>query len=565
MSVADFFGKSSIQSTHYIAIAALCAGFVFGQNLYAQEAVSVLSYGAIADGLQTSAATNTTAFQAAQDQAKTLGNGAYVYIPAGTYVVGQILFDSGVGFLGEGLTTILVAKDELGVASSIFKPRTATTAFTENVYFKKMKLLGNSAGQHAGGPTTNASDTRHGIRLVACRNCLVQDVWAEDFDGDGVYMGNQVAGSGLRAEYNTIERVIVKNNVRNGMMIGTGVYNVIRNCTFESNQIGTLTTSAKYAPSMYASAELDLEPNASTEVCSDNSIESCTFLNGNYRAIQITRPIALEIARNRIVNNTFTNCYPAQIYMSADVIDSTLIRGNSFTASDPSQMKYHIRVCKSDNTMIIGNTFVGGCNGVSSSRAINIDQTVSGTIMTFNTFNFTGGSGDGSAIFTDATCTDSEIHSNTLLNGAHYDLRGTVAATYGFEAEYLSVSTSSGAVKTVCFDENASAEQYVNYASQAVGDFIAYPLTVPVAATYNVKVKAYCNASEGTATLLIDGVAQGCSMDFYSQDADYAEYDLGTYTFGSSGTHEFRFSVAGKNGSSSGYQMVLDRILLTKQ
>ena len=60
-------------------------------------------------------------------------------------------------------------------------------------------------------------------------------------------------------------------------------------------------------------------------------------------------------------------------------------------------------------------------------------------------------------------------------------------------------------------------------------------------------------------------VDHGAAWDNYSATPVYTANDIGTVTFGSSGTKYFRFTITGKNASSSSYKIGLDYIRLIPQ
>lgn len=132
-----------------------------------------------------------------------------------------------------------------------------------------------------------------------------------------------------------------------------------------------------------------------------------------------------------------------------------------------------------------------------------------------------------------------------------------------FEAESLTVTTSTGDTNTTAAD-TAASNGSLNYAGMnAVGDFIQYTVNVPSAGTYNVKAQVKKHPDRGIAQLYIDGVAQGAPIDEYQSTQGYVEVDLGTIAFTSAGNKQFKFQVTGKNASSNYYTLATDYIRLT--
>lgn len=390
-----------------------------------RRGVNVKDYGAKGDG----ETDDTAAIQAAQDAAAAVEG--TVYFPPSTYVTKRILYDSGVSFLGAGMGTVVRCANDFyyggGYSDGIFVPRLGETAavFTDRCYFGHMKLLGNSAGQWEGGPTTNATKTLHGIRMVGARHCISEYIWAEDFDGDGIYMGATVAGVTEGAFYCTVRDCVMTKNIRNGGMIGTGLYNRWVNNQFVKNQQGMEPESPKFKESMYASAEFDMEPNNLTEECSHNLVRGNLFLNGVNKGIQITRPSASSSGTkyNRIVDNQFVDCADVQLIVTTDVGIGNVIRDNTFICSSKANMDHHLRIARGHNNQVDDNVFLGS----TAERPVLFDSSGEEENPTGNTFRrnicvFAEG-GDSGAVFIEQTCRESRVADNTMLEEAHLEHR----------------------------------------------------------------------------------------------------------------------------------------------
>lgn len=112
-----------------------------------------------------------------------------------------------------------------------------------------------------------------------------------------------------------------------------------------------------------------------------------------------------------------------------------------------------------------------------------------------------------------------------------------------------------------------------NLQSNGVNDFVIYTVPVPAAGNYNVRVRVRKGSNRGKFQLgwsnnpagpwtNIGGV-----QDLYSSSTSFQELNLNSATptnISSTGQKYFRFLVTGKNGSSSGYQLVLDYIRTNK-
>ena len=96
--------------------------------------------------------------------------------------------------------------------------------------------------------------------------------------------------------------------------------------------------------------------------------------------------------------------------------------------------------------------------------------------------------------------------------------------------------------------------------STKVGDYVNYTVPLPASGTYDVKVGIRTSANQGTFQLAIDGINQGTVQDEYSPAVGYEVRDLGPVTFTDGKRKIFKFSITGKNPSSSDYEFVCDYI-----
>src|SRR5262249_52138175 len=139
---------------------------------------------------------------------------------------------------------------------------------------------------------------------------------------------------------------------------------------------------------------------------------------------------------------------------------------------------------------------------------------------------------------------------------------GTVFA----EAESLPVSAfTAGRTERVALDTGYSNGQGVILEGHQAGDFITFTFNVPTARTYDLRGRIKRLNNRGIWQFDSTGVKHGPTVDGYSASAAFVEMDLGPVTFVSSGNKNFRFTLTGKNASSTDFWIAIDYIKLIPQ
>jgi len=135
------------------------------------------------------------------------------------------------------------------------------------------------------------------------------------------------------------------------------------------------------------------------------------------------------------------------------------------------------------------------------------------------------------------------------------------------EAEDMPAMSSSGDALTTHVDSAASSLAWSKLNANASDDYVQYELDVPEAGTYDIRLRTKMNNTRGKFKLYLpqDGAYVGDEQDQYSATDHYSEITLGTYTFATGGTKQFRFIVTGKNASSIGYSLGNDFIKLVRK
>jgi hypothetical protein len=122
---------------------------------------------------------------------------------------------------------------------------------------------------------------------------------------------------------------------------------------------------------------------------------------------------------------------------------------------------------------------------------------------------------------------------------------------FTYETEFLSPSHSTGKPNVPTRDVNMSSGMGDRFQATAAGQAISYPIDVTRTGTYHIKLKLKQSSASGKVQLDIDGTNQGGEIDLYAAADNYLEIDLGTKSFASTGTKQFRLTVSGKHASST--------------
>jgi hypothetical protein len=134
-----------------------------------------------------------------------------------------------------------------------------------------------------------------------------------------------------------------------------------------------------------------------------------------------------------------------------------------------------------------------------------------------------------------------------------------------FETEnLLSSSVSSGPTYRAFAWTGFTNGNGTTLDSTAVGDNVAITLNIPTAGTYDVKYAVKMHNTRGISQLAVNGTNLGAPEDQYSAADVWQEFDMGTVAL-AAGNQVFKFTVTGKNPSSSSFSLSWDYIKLTPQ
>ncbi len=139
------------------------------------------------------------------------------------------------------------------------------------------------------------------------------------------------------------------------------------------------------------------------------------------------------------------------------------------------------------------------------------------------------------------------------------------------EAESLSAVASSGDTYRIFTGSGFSGGSGTILDADATGDYVTLLLPSVAAGTYNVRVGVKKASTRGIFQLAI-GIAGGPTptnigspQDLYSAADAYTELNIGTWTPGSTSDKWLKFTITGKNASSTGFTEAFDYVRIIPQ
>lgn len=287
----DLSTRASVRRRRFLAHAgAVVATLGAGLPPAATAAVDgrrLLSLGADPEGKQDS----TSAFQAAFAEADE------VQVPAGTFLVGNLLLKSGQRLSGTGANSTLRMTPKGHFVLGAEAGGSAKSDAVSGLRVRNLRLEGLSESE-------GFEQHIHLMRLNGVTDAVIENVWFRAFQGDGIYLGGQdtkrreVHNSNVTIRSCHFDGVNRQN--RNGVSIIDGDGVVIENCDFTR-------TSRQDMP-----GAIDIEPNANAfHVVRNISVRNnkISDIGGNVAAISMLVPVTLntpvtgiEISGNRISN-----------------------------------------------------------------------------------------------------------------------------------------------------------------------------------------------------------------------------------------------------------------------
>lgn len=209
-------------------------------------------------------------------------------------------------------------------------------------------------------------------------------------------------------------------------------------------------------------------------------------------------------------------------------------------------MAVHMTYNGSTLTMTITDTSTK--QTFTTSWPINIPATVGSTAYV----GFTGGTGG--------------LVSTQQVLAWSYAAGTSTSALVFATSNLVSAATTSGPSLQVFSYQNFPDSLGAMFYSANLGDHVTFPINVPAAGNYDVKVSYKEYQPRAIMQTAVNGTNLGPQIDEFVAVSDaYAVTDLGTRNFASAGTYLFTFTVVGNNSASTGSTLTFDDITLTPQ
>jgi len=259
--------------------------------------------------------------------------------------------------------------------------------------------------------------------------------------------------------------------------------------------------------------------------------------------------------------------YSSPVSVSSSETLEAIAFGNGFTDSTVTSASYTI----GSQQQAAAPVFSPGGGTYATAQTVSMTSATSSASIRYTTDGSTPSETAGTIYSGPVSVSSSETlkaiayaagFTDSTVTSASYTI-GSVQ-TFNFEAESLSY-TGSGATTSVQTDTNSSGGKWVELAGNSVGDSITFTLPSIPAGTYQLKMEWKGNNTRGILQLAVDGANLGSTLDQYSSGQTYPTTTFGNVTFSTTGTHDVRLTVTGKNSKSSSYQLSADKFTFTGQ
>ncbi len=522
----------------------------------------VATYGAVADNKTL----NTTAIQNALNAAGGHAGGAAVDMwGPGTYITGSIVIPSNVWLhihagailQGSNSTADYPLTTERWEGNDVTCYRALITAD----HATNIAVYGG--GKVNGGSTVSTLRSPRGPTLFEPRNC--QGVYLAGVNGSPLTVSNH----GCWTVHPTFCQDLTVQNINfatdglnsDGCDPDSCTRVLIDSCTFSTGDDNISLKSG-----------VNQEGVTVGIPTSDVTISNCAFnkatnINGN---VALGSELSGGLQRVLITNNTFGST-SKPVY-----IKTRQGRGgfcNDITADTNTFATMPLTITANYNYNPGSNPISGlpGVTTISNVIITNASVTSSGSLASIIgdslrpvnnvTLSYLKGTSSGGVSKSNAT--------NVVIRDINVSGSGIAATNYTkYETENLPVAVAAGTASRILDDASFSAGSGSILDAVAVGNTITYTVPNIAAGVYDVRVGVKNSPSRAKWQMSVAAAGttsytnHGPVTDQYASDYVYTEIDLGTFNPGTTSDKLFRFTVTGKNASSTSYQICIDYITL---
>lgn len=367
--------------------------------------LNVRDYGATGDGVTDDTAAIQTAINA-------MPTSTVLYIPAGEYIVGNLVGHSDMTVRGDGWGSILKTKvstaDTADKRYDGFKfegTTTDTSGNLANIHFEDIQLLGQC-------DTGVFVEHQALIKLRGVSEATFDNVLFKGPQGDGMYLAGEVGeyqrhNVNIRVTNSTFDGI--NRNNRNGISIIDGNGVIIENNTFTN-----LTRGDMPGP-------IDVEPNKDYSIVKNITVGSNYFYNndGTTISVNIGPILATKLANIVISDNTIfdSNNYRTILVKTNETDVESLepmgiqITGNHIEPNPHNTVTFPFHLKYLRGVEVSGNTVIGG--GLSYFGEVGISALSIKDVKILNN-TFEAGGNNAYGVFIIGSIDDLEINGNTF-------------------------------------------------------------------------------------------------------------------------------------------------------
>jgi hypothetical protein len=263
--------------------------------------------------------------------------------------------------------------------------------------------------------------------------------------------------------------------------------------------------------------------------------------------------------------NTSSPKYTTPIPVSVTTTIKAMAAANGFNNSAVASGTYTINLPTAATP-----TFSPAPGTYGSAQSVTLSDTTSGSTIYYTTDGSTPTTASSKYTAPIPVSVTTTIKAMAAANG--FNNSAVATGTYTITKAPIQYETetvpSSGVPNTRVFSWTGFTDGVgIIVDGTQVGNYIQFTLNVAQAGTYDVKYAVKMFPTRAIGQLSVNGTNLGPATDQYSNNGNgvFKEFDIGLVTLSAPGNYTFKFTVTGRNASSSGYLLAFDYIKLTPQ